>query len=325
MKRPQPWLGLDLAGRRVLALSIAIVVVPFVLFFVFKLRSMVSYITAAMGSVWRDGFTTLERVRYYSPWGSNAQESWGNLHLFCAIYVALALWGAWRRKDPIYPSWLLILGAIAIACFAPLIISHNSDISYSATFLGVMMAVALISIASIARYFPRSGGIAVLLLTAFVALPTSLPLRNSVYHSLVSASNDELRQLAGTYGNIVDAMVQHARRERPHVVVFYDHLFAPHPNIAIKYFHETGNLPAVDRVDSLAANGLNDLLHDADYVLTIVPDPGRATVPRPLSFLSGFARSRWRRRSCPLSWPICVHRRVPHPRRETHLYQRRAQ
>jgi hypothetical protein len=62
---------------------------------------------------------------------------------------------------------------------------------------------------------------------------------------------------------------------------FFDHMFAPHPNIAIKYFQKTGQLPKVDRVDDLADPNVESLLSSADFVLAMAPNSKPTAQPIP--------------------------------------------
>jgi hypothetical protein len=265
------------ADRRAFALSVIIAVCPFLLFFAYKARYTINYIRSAMGATWDDGFTTLERVRYYSPLGQYSWASWGNLHIFSFIFVGTALWIAARSKNLDYLVTLFILVVIATMFFIPLIVPRSSNISFAATFLGVITAATLISMDFIARSFPRWGSVAILAVTVLVALPMKLPFQSTAYYALFPVTGDELSQLSDTYGRIVDVMSEHAHTKTPKVVVFYDDVFAPHPNLAIEYFRKTGHLPAVDLVQNLSDTGVTSQLSNADFVLTIVPSASQPT------------------------------------------------
>jgi hypothetical protein len=158
--------------------------------------------------------------------------------------------------------------------FVPLNVFHSVIPSFAAPFLGVIMAATLISMNFIARSLPRSDSLMILATTLLIALPTESP-----FHKHYSASHgDELRHLADTYARIVDILSEHARRETPSVVVFYEHNFAPHPNLAIKYFQKTGHLAYVTRVDDISnIGGVRSLLLNGDFALSIVPAPTEST------------------------------------------------
>jgi hypothetical protein len=258
--------------RRSFVLCATIALCPFLLFFVYQLRSIISYIRLAMGDSIQDGFTTLERARYYSPLDRDGWATWGNLHVFFSVFVVAALWVAWRQRNLAYPVSLLIFAVIGTMFFVPLIPVHTSNHSFGATFLGVIAAATLISMEFIARSLSRWGSLCILAITLLITLPTVLPFTNSSYFSDFSASNDEIRQLAHTYDRVVDTMSEKFRAGPPHIIVLYDHLFAPHPNLAIKYFQKVGRLPTVDRVDELSDIARSQLM-DADFVLSIVPSP----------------------------------------------------
>ena len=272
---PRP--TLTSADRRTFALRATIAVCPFLLFFVYSLESTTSYIQSAMGSFWDDGLTTLERALYYSPFGPDAGGSWGTLHAFFLIFVGAALWIAWRRRDHRYFVSLLILALLSALFFIPLIVYHDSHSSFGATFLGVIMATTLISMDFIARSLPGRGSLAILATTVLIALPSALPFQNGPYASSYSFRGDELRQLAYTYARIVDIMSVYARRETPAIVVLYEHNLAPYPNLAIRYFQKTGHLANVTRVDDFSDIGVRSLLLNADFALTIVPNPKKST------------------------------------------------
>jgi hypothetical protein len=110
--------------------------------------------------------------------------------------------------------------------------------------------------------------------TLLIAALAPIPLKTSNYYSTFSTSSTELRTIASTYAQIVDAMVAHSHGEAPDVLVFYDDVFAPHPNIAIEYFQKTGLLPRIDRVDDLSTWSQAGELSNADFALTIVPESG---------------------------------------------------
>jgi hypothetical protein len=261
------WQSMD---RRALALRLLIAVGPFVLFFLYSLRPTLYYIRSATGAVWDDGRTPLGRLRFYGPFGPDAWMEWGNLHGFFLVFAGAALLMAWRRRDAAYPRALLILAAIAALLLAPLLVA-SSNHSFGATLLGVVLAATLLSLDYAGRALGRRAGPLLLVLTILIALPAGLPLKNSNYYTQFPVDNAELRALAGTYAQIVDSMRAHARQPTPRVVVFYDHVFAPHPNLAIKYFQQTGRLPAIDRVDDLTGERWQRQLQQADFALTLVP------------------------------------------------------
>jgi hypothetical protein len=263
---------------RALLMRAAIATGPFVLFFLYSVRSLIGYIRTATGSVWQDGLAPLGRLYYYSPFGPDSWMEWGNLHLFFLVFAAAALFVAWRRRDPAYPLVLLVCAVIGVMLLAPLAIS-NSNHSFAATFLGVIIAATLLAIDYLVRCSRNRAGLAVGAVMLLVALPAGLPFKNSNYYSMFTVSNDELRELAVTNARIVDSVVTHARRDIPHIVICYDHVFAPYPNLAIEYFRRTGWLPAIDRLDDAADPQGPARIAKADFVLTLVPTPPARSLP----------------------------------------------
>ncbi|HEY4215088.1 MAG TPA: glycosyltransferase family 39 protein [Steroidobacteraceae bacterium] len=267
------WRSID---RRALFVRLLIAVGPFVLFFLHGARQILSYIRSASGSGWEDGLSVLGRARFYGPYGPDSSMEWGTLHICFFVFVVAALLVAWQRREAFYPIALLVHLCIAALLAAPLVVA-NSNHSFAATLLGVIVSATLISMDYLARSFPGRGPWIVAVVVLACALPAPLPFKSSNYYSQFPVREPKLRQLADTYGRIVDAMVAQSHREVPHVVVFYDHVFAPHPNLAIEYFHRTGRLPAVDRVDDLAGPNVSNQLSSADFVLTIVPAANSAS------------------------------------------------
>ena len=281
--RETPSAGFKLmpSERNILLRCAALAVGPFVLFFVWRAKSTIGYIDSAMGSVWDDRLTTLERVQYYGPFGKFGWATWGHLQIFFVIFVGAALWVAWSRRDVSYLVSLIILLLISVIFFVPLIVPHTSNVSFAATFLGVFIATTLISMNFIARSLPRWGSLLVLVLTVLVALPTALPFQSTAYHSKFPIGDEDLHQLANTYARIVDVISQYPHREQPDVVVCYDDVFAPHPNLAIKYFQETGRWLNVDRVDDIDDGAVRGRLLKADFILTAVPSANQPTQTMP--------------------------------------------
>ena len=258
---------------RRLALRIAIVTAPFVLCFLDTRHTTLAYIRFAMGATWSDGLTAAGRAWFYSPWGIKNPPGWGNLHYSLLVFVTAALLLAWRRRERAYPLALLLHVVIAAMLFLPLILA-DSNSTYEATFLGVLIAAALISMDYLIRSLPHSGVLAVGAAATLIALPAVLPFKYTGFPQF-PVSPTERRHLEDVYMHIVDTMVSQARREAPHIVVFYDHVYAPHPNIAIQYFRRTGQFVPVDRVDDLLDTDQIKSLSDADFVLTLVPRPDR--------------------------------------------------
>jgi hypothetical protein len=265
-------LGIRSVDRRALALRMLVGVGLFVLFFVYKLKPTLGYIKWAMSSVWTDGLTVFGRAQFYGPYGHNSWREWGNLHVFFLLSVLAALLVAWRRRDRLYPSTLLLIGVIGAMLLIPVLVAPASDHSFASTVLGAILAATLVSVDYLMRTLDGIRRWLVVAVALLISLPVAWPLSNSNYYSRYTITDTELRQLSSTYGRIVDTMVANSSQEHPSVVVFFDNDFAPHPNLAIGYYQVTGRFPRVGRVDDLADKSWLGELSAADFALTFVPD-----------------------------------------------------
>jgi hypothetical protein len=268
-------LAIQSIDRRGLALRLAVGIGPFLLLFIYKWRPTLDYIRGAMSSVWRDGFTVLDRAHFYGPYGPNSWTEWGNLHIFFLVFVLAALLVAWRRKASAYPSALLVLSVIGAMLLVPLLAAPASDHSFASTFLGVVLAATLVALDYLLRTLGGMRCWAIAAVALLISLPVAWPLSNSNYYSRYTISGTELRQLSSTYGRIVDVMVTRSAQGQPGVVVFFDNDFAPHPDLAIGYYQTTGRFPRVARVDDLSDKAWVGQMSDAEFALTFVPSPGQ--------------------------------------------------
>jgi hypothetical protein len=264
-------LGIQSIDRRALALRLAVGVGPFVLFFIYKWQATLGYIRWSISSLWTDGLTVWGRAHFYGPYGPDSWTEWGNQHIFFLVFVAAALLVAWRRRESAYPSALLVLMILGVMLLVPLLGAPASDHSFAATFLGVVLAATLVSVDFLMRALTGIRCWAVAAIALLISLPVAWPLKNSNYYSQFPVSGTELRELSAAYGRIVDAMVMRSHQEHPGVVVFFDNVFAPHPNLAIGYYQVTGRFPRVVRVDDLSDKSWIGAMSEADFALTVVP------------------------------------------------------
>ena len=265
-------LGIRSMDRRALARRLAVGAGLFVLFFLYKLKPTLAYIKWAMGGLWTDGLTIVGRARFYGPYGPDSWQEWGNLHIFFLVSVLAALLVALRRKGDPYRYTLLVISAVALMLLVPILVAPASDHSFASTFLGVILAAALISVDYLMRTLDGVRRWAVAAAALLISLPATWPLSDSNYYSRYSVTRTDLLQLSSTYGRMVDTMIASAQQERPGVVVFFDNDFAPHPNLAIGFYQKTGRLPRVARVDDLSEKSWLEELTEAEFALTFVPD-----------------------------------------------------
>lgn len=261
---------LTAATSRHFWLTLAIAIVPFILFFLWKIRGITQYIGLATSGVWLDNMSLFQRVIFYSPGNSNSPFVWGNLYITFALFCAVAFVVAIVNRKYYYIATLIASAAIFFAFLAPLLLAKVSALSFSASALGVVMGVTILSMKFLDAASPRWGGYIVLFCVLLITAFTKIPLENSDYFSEFSISDDSLRSLSQTYARLVSVMTKDAAYKDPEIVVCFDQIFAPFPNIAIKYFLITGRIPNVGRIDDLSALSEREM-SSADYVLTIVP------------------------------------------------------
>ncbi len=260
---------------RVLAQCVALAVLPFTLFFVVYAKPTIQYIRYDLAGTWDDGLTTLARAVYYSPLSADGAAAWGTLHVFFGLFAAACVAIAVARRSYRYLLSLMCVLVVALMFLAPLAVPKTSNITFSATLLGVVMGGTLIAICTFARALPRWGGVAALAVVVPLALHTQLPLSDSAYGPANGPAPAQLRELESTYQDIVSDF-QTSASARPTVLVFYFDLFAPHLNLSILYFQRTGRLLSVARVDDLSnASALRARLARTEYALTFVPAAGQ--------------------------------------------------
>jgi hypothetical protein len=273
------WSTLELVvqsmDRRSLLPRLSVGVGLFVLFFIYKWKGTLLYIKGAMSSTWADGLTIAGRAHFYGPYGPDSAREWGNLHIFFVISLAAAVVVAWRRRDWLYPSVLLVLLVIGAVLLAPLLVAPASDHSFGSTFLGATLGTTLVSLDYLMRTFNGVRRWIVAAVVLLITLPVVWPLSNSSYYSRYSITGAELRELSSTYGRIVDRIVTDSRQEHPGIIVFFDNDFAPHPDLAIGYYQLTGQFPKMTRVDDLSDKSWLPLLSESEFALTFVPDPNQ--------------------------------------------------
>ena len=105
------------AEFRVLAMCVAIVTTPYLFFFSLRAKDYVGYIRSAVGGVWADGLTGLDRAWYYSPASSDGAALWGKLHLEFLLFTVTALAISIVRRN-LSCGLLLVMLCFAIGVYA---------------------------------------------------------------------------------------------------------------------------------------------------------------------------------------------------------------
>lgn len=267
---------LSLAGhlrreRPTLSIAAALVLGPYLVFFLLGSlghHGLIAYIAFALGDAWNDGLSLPQRAAFYGPFSGNA--AWGGLPCQLLVFAGSALVVSIARRTWIFPLALLLMAGLALMFLAPLAVARTSNPEFGATLLGLVLGAALVAMGVFARAIPRFGGAAALALVLILTATASLGSPQIAAKDAPGAA--VLRGLADTYRRILDEIVARSPERPPRLLVFYEHLFAPFPNLSTLYFQRTGELMDVDRIDGLApAAPVLDRLARTDFVLTLVP------------------------------------------------------
>jgi hypothetical protein len=272
-------------GQRTICL--ALILVPYLLFFLYKHKTLLAYIQQALGPVWGDRLTMSERLLFYSPldgiMGHSKQfvyfSPWGDLHYMFMVFLAAGLIAALVKR-----AWLHVLACvgvlpIAAVFLAPLVLANTSADSFGAPFLGIIMGSTLIFLRIFVANTPRWGALVAPFVVLALALPSTLPLSPPRDLSGMPVSRMELEHYQSINDDMVGTIARRETSARPEVVFTFDHALMPYPNISIRHFQRTGRFLAVHRIDNFANYDAASLLAGADFMVTITPAGEARTVP----------------------------------------------
>ena len=93
-------------------ICVALILVPYLLFFYYSHKALLPYIQAALGPIQRDGLTVPERLLFYSPLDGHIPPDvqgavWGGLHFMFLIFLSAAL-----IRRTLKRAWLHVLACI---------------------------------------------------------------------------------------------------------------------------------------------------------------------------------------------------------------------
>ena len=261
---------------RLRAICIALILVPYLLFFYQARHSLLPYIYQALGPKWDDGLTMPERLLFYSPLGNGT--FWGGLHFMFLIFFAAGLIAALLKRN-----WLHVLACVGIlpiagVYLAPLALAHINP-SFGAPFYGTIVGGTLILMRIFVANTPRWGALISPIIVLALAFPTALPLspQRDLTGALVSRA--DLQHYQSINDDIAENIARQSTRAQPKIVVMFDFFLMPVPNLTIRYFQRTGDFLWVDRIDDLANQNVTSLVANADFALTMTPTGQARTVP----------------------------------------------
>jgi hypothetical protein len=262
------------AISRHLTLCVALILMPYLFFFLYKYKELLGYIRLALGPMWADDLTVSERLLFYSPlhmWAGVRGEVWGSLHFMFLIFLAAGLIAALLKR-----AWLHVLACLGILPIAavflvPLVLAHTSYIGFGATFLGAIMGGTLICLWIFAANTPRWGALASPVVVLALALPTVLPLNPPRDQSGTLVGRSELEHYQAIYDDMVGMIARRETSARPEVVFTFGHMLLPEPNLAIRYFQHTRRFLSIHRIDDFSEDNAASFLANADFVVTITP------------------------------------------------------
>jgi hypothetical protein len=271
-------------------ICVALILLPYLLFFLFKHKALLAYIQHASGPLWSDGLTLSERLLFYSPLHGHsplgvAGAPWGGLHFMFLFFFAAGLIAALFKR-----SWLHVLACtgvlpIVAVFLSPLVLAHTSNPSFGAPFFGTIMGGTLIFLRIFLANAPRWGALVAPTVVVALALPSTLPLSPPRDLSGRPVGRAEREHYQSINDDMVAAIARRETSTRPAVVFTFEHRLMPYPNLSIRYFQRTGRFLSVYRIDDLADYDAATLLADADFVVTITPTGEARTVPNLLANL----------------------------------------
>ena len=306
-------------------LALILALGPFLVFFLLGAlgrHRIVAYIAYAVGDTWSDGRNPLQRALYYSPFTPGGGH-WGLIPLFALAFVGGALVVSVMARRRFYPIALALMAGLALMLLVPLAAAHTSNWEFGAGLLGVVLGAVLVSIRVFARDLPRCGPLAALIMAGCLAL--TAPLRPPFLDPDVGQpTTAELQRLKGIYVDIARDIALHTPTPAPKVRLFYENGFAPFPDLSLLYFHDTGQLIDVDRIDDIAhPEAIKSDLASADFLLTMVSGAGARMRGLPARFPTS-ADPGGADRFVAAQPGFLPMRRYPLPDGEIRLYQRRA-
>jgi hypothetical protein len=255
-------------------LCAALILPPYLFFFLYNHKELLGYIRFALGPMWADGLTVSERLLFYSSlhvWAGVRGEVWGGLHFMFLTFLTAGLIAALLKRARLHVLACLGILPIAAVFLVPIVLAHTSAICFGAPFLGAIMGGTLICLWIFVANTPRWGALVSPVVVLALALPSVLPLSPPRDQSGTPVGRSEL----GHYQSIFDEMVgMIARREvsaRPEVVFTFEHVLLPYPNLGIRYFQRTGRFLSIHRIDDFSEHDAASFLANADFVVTITP------------------------------------------------------
>jgi hypothetical protein len=107
------------------ATCVALIIVPYVLFFYQAHKTLLPYIKEALSPMWADGFTIYQRALFYSPFQFGG-AAWGGLHFTFLTFFVAALVASIAKRASLHV--FACAGAILIAAMflMPLAIAHDA-------------------------------------------------------------------------------------------------------------------------------------------------------------------------------------------------------
>ena len=279
LKGTYAWFGGIIRQRTI---CVTLILAPYLLFFLYKYKTLSAYIREALGPLFGDRLTISERLFFYSPLHITRDVPggpWGSLHFMFLTFLAASLIAALFKR-----AWLHVLACaavllIAAVFLAPLVLAHTSVVSFSAPFLGTIMGGTLIFLRIFLANTPTWGALVAPIVVLALTLPSTLPLSPPRDRSGMPVGRAEREQYQSINDDMVAAIARRETSTRPVVVFTFEHTLMPYPNISIRYFKRTGHFLSVYRIDDFADYDAAVLLADADFMVTITPTGEARTVP----------------------------------------------
>ena len=169
---------------RLQMICVALILIPYLLFFYHSHSALLAYIRAALGPIWADGLTASERLLYYArgnPWHDYSPvldrgAPWGGPQPTFLAFLVAGLAAAILKRN-----WLHVLACagvlpIVAVFLTPLVLARTSNISFGAAFFGTMIGGVLIFMRIFVANAPRWGAVVAAIVVLALALPNALPL-----------------------------------------------------------------------------------------------------------------------------------------------------